>query len=181
MMDVLFIVFLIGLVIILPIAFIIIAESYNKKVKSGGEQHKFEYLDTFFYRFDNSKSESSGMTAAYNIVLDLDNKKVYAIPLSSFKGVTLNMALSKKISLIKQKGSKIVDIKFGDTGIFYLDRITDNKLKDEDFIYEKFDLKKAKKFQTKKPYMLFNLNSKYDMSILDDAVFAVGLAEFDEK
>ena len=42
-------------------------------------------------------------------------------------------------------------------------------------------LKKAKKFQTKKPYMLFNLNSKYDMSILDDAVFAVGLAEFDEK
>ena len=167
------------------------ANKYTNNVIENGEKHRFEYIDTFFYRYFIKRGDSeydNTITMIYHAVSDLDTKEVYIVPETSFKNFRTAFVMDK-VTVKHIKGMKSKNAEYGDQGTLFIDKkendyfINDNgditfgktKLK-----YEKKDRKKIIEFKNKEPYSLFNLNDKYDVSLLDKAIFAKGVAIFDD-
>ena len=171
--------FLIIVLVSIPAILIFISiqhKRYNEKSTKYLDEHRFEYLDTFYYQYIDGDNT---ITNVFNIVMDLNNTTIYAIPESSFKECSYKIednnfelfSNNKKISL-------------GDKGSFYLDKEYEAYKKekgklillDKKVVYKK---EKISKIYKRAPFNLYNINPQYDIELLDKAIFVYGSAMFD--
>ena len=167
------------LVILLVIYGVIINKKYRQKLMTTKPKFICEYLDTFYYTLV-SNDDCADSLIMYHVVKDLSTSRIYAVPdetLNNIKWVktkkNFNMTISKKRIV---EGTKVY---------FWIDEemknwyerdgnnlaIGEQKLiyssEPDDCIYSYHETPK-----------LYNVNKKYDISLLDKAIFAYGYAKF---
>ena len=159
----------------------------REKIKMDKPKQRFEYVDFFFYHTASHDSQNDSRTYGYFIIRDVNTSVVYAIH-NRFANVSFDfnsMFNNKKMELFLNTSPR-KDIKFGDSGNFWIS----DKLNNDFYVrngekvkigVEMFDyagsidgVDKINNYS-----VLYNLNSNYDISLLDKAVFIDGIVEFD--
>ena len=159
---------------------------YNKKIMKNSTRIRFEYLDTFYYQYMHCIGDDT-VYVIFHIVKDVDTNNIYAIPESSFINAT-HQVLMNNFKVLKGKSIfKSKEIQFGDNGYLWIDKEYNDIYHHDDemiklgkkVVYSKNKKTNKLKSINVEPYYLFNLNSKYDVSLLDKATFVYGVAKFD--
>ncbi len=189
----LIIVFL-GFSLLLTIVFLLfifkIAKKETKRradVKLNTPKHRFEYVDFFFYHTFVYGRDDGGRIYGYFIIRDIDTSIMYAIHNRnvnvSFDFVSLFN--NKKMDLFLNTSSRR-EINFNDKGDFWISSMLNDGyyMKDGDSIRinnERFKyggcIEKTDRIDGHN--ILYNLNSNYDISLLDNVTFINGIVEFD--
>ena len=165
--------------ILLPIILIIIAVLYNKRIKNTKIKQVCKYLDTFYYTHVTHDNSSLIM---YHIISDLATSKIYAIPDTSLQNIKLDKSKEVFDMIISKSGKKCIE---GTKVYFWIDKEESNWYKRDG---NSVIIRKQKLIYTNEPDncvytnfetpKLYNINKKYDISLLDKAVLAYGYAEF---
>ncbi len=163
----------------------IVVFSVNSKQKKEEKKFKqFRYVDTFFYK--TSKDEKLHI---YHIIKDLNTSKLYALNQNDFKNSKIkeqnlnqNCQILEIYKSTKHKPySSLINEK--DTGSFKIKKeITNFNFNNEEIVLESNKLKYGDSIKNCSKIdcnTLYNLNSQYNMLLLEEVTFIEGTAKFD--
>lgn len=179
---------LVGLAIIsIPVLIIVASKKHKKyinKLMETKPKHRFNYLDTFYY----TRKVYSGDTVehkffTYHVLKDQNSGKIYAIPGEQWYTNAMFQYFKGKGSILTGKGIRFAnsanwnEVSFNSEGSLWIEEEIDNYLTfDGDKII--FD-NPTEKHVLKNQDELSNCNPQYDISLLKQAKFITGYAEFD--
>ena len=177
------------------IVFIVSANKYgkerNERIKSTKQKKRFEYLDFFFYTrvYKDADPDRRNWTSHYGffVIRDIETSKIYAINKDmvnvnfTFTGgvihdkIKLSLNSKQNINFL-DKGNfwidyELHDISFMENGSVNIDNVITLK-------YYAGNVEKFKNFSSED--VLYNLNPRYDLSLLKKATFISGIVEFDD-
>jgi len=182
--------------VVLIVVFIFSANKYGKQrienIKSLKQKQRFEYLDFFFYTrvYKNADIDNPNWTRHYGffVIRDLETSKIYAINKDMVNANFRFTQILTKDKIDLSLNSK-QNVNFGDKGYFWIDY----ELHDITFLengtvninneitlkYYAGNIENMNNFSSED--VLYNLNPKYDISLLKKAIFISGIVEFDVK
>lgn len=174
---------------VLSIPFLIIFanwynKNYQKKLKETKQMQRFIYLDTFYYvktlNYDDSLRHKF---YSYYVLQDMNTKKIYAISGEiGFTNVNFQYVLGKA-SIWTGKGLRFLkssnwkEVSFNSEGSLWIEEEIPNYLTfdGEKVIFDGINGKEVLKNKNE----IGHCNSMYDFSLLENATFVTGYAEFD--
>ena len=184
-----FIYFFIGMLlftIFFVICGVINQKKYRQKLMTTKSKNICEYLDTFYYHvFRFSGDDLDCDIERYHILKDLSTSRIYAIPYLAFNNIKYVLTKNSFNMTISGSNKRIVE---GTRVYFWKDKELKNwyERDNNDII-----IGEQKLIYTREPNngwhssietpKLYNVNMKYDISLLDKATFAYGYAEFDNN
>ena len=162
---------------------VILNKEYRQKLMATKPKNICAYLDTFYYTVSEySGGELESAIKMYHIVKDLSVSRIYAIPAITFSNIDFVKTKKNFDLTISGSDKKITE---GTKLYFWIDEEMNNLYKREG---NNITIGKQKLIYTREPDnciysslqtpKLYNLNEKYDISLLDKATFAYGYAEF---
>ena len=141
----------------------------------------------FGYNIQGSDKEIFNV---YNVVSDLDTKKLYIVPQPSVKNSSYSFILGDFKIVTKKGFSKSKKVEFGDKGTLYIVKEDKNTLEiinnelvlnGRKVIYLNQLEKKKIDITLHEPHKLYNLNPANDVSLFEKATLVNGTAIFDDK
>ena len=176
--------FIIGFTIFVVIYGVKAGKEYRKNLMALMPKRRFKYLDSFYYVkifYHSADETSSRRFIIYHVIQDTDSKKIYAIGESGtnvrFQKVFDNTKLLRidNIDGISTR-KEWKEVNYDDVGSFWIDKelIDYYQNNGEKIMISYFGKKDKIKLSE-----MYNRNPKYDISLLDKAIFITGYAEFD--
>ncbi len=171
---------------LLIIAFVVIAFLRRKKYLKETTEHACQYLDSFYYTVITPNNSN---LITYHVVKDLSDSKIYAIPSTSFKNCNIIHSKGKFEVTYGNDKHKCVE---GTKVLASINKeMNDCFTRDGNHVVIKRLIGRQKVEYTNEQDScsysnitipkLYNVNKKYDVSLLDNAIFADGIAEFEEN
>ena len=179
---------IVGLAILsIPVIIVVASKkhkNYINNLMGTKPKQRFNYLDTFFYVrkvYNSDTVEHKFFT--FHVLKDKNSGKIYAIPGEQWYTNAMFQYLHGKGSILTGKGIRFAnssnwkEVSFNSEGSLWIEEEIDNYLTydGDKFIFDNPTEKHVLKNQDE----ISNCNPQYDISLLKQAKFITGYAEFD--
>jgi hypothetical protein len=171
------------------------ATKQKEELMKNTPKRTFEFLDAFYADTTIASVETNSHYLGF-IIKDVDTKKIYVID-----SVNCRDFCFKSNEFFKQTSSNgLQPLNFGDKGYFWMEDIAKmkpvEKIREGNLIkvgykgnlvkyeykgcFANPELKEAKWRMEKEPFLLYNFNPKYDLSLFEQAQHIYGVATFEQ-